>query len=189
MKTYSSIALPVLIAVFLVFIALKTLLGRRPLVLSARWLVGLMFMACLPVFLTPWRYVVMNAWLVPEIFGVFLGLGLMWIQMKGYTVYGVSDTYFREALLASAASLGYTMEETMSGLKIKETGEVIKVFIPRWMGTADLKPAKRQSAKLVAQLAHGMNEYFKTHTGKMNYTTSYFYLATAAIMITLASWL
>ena len=50
-------------------------------------------------------------------------------------------------------------------------------------------PAKRQSAKLVAQLADGMKEYFKTNTGKMNYTTSYFYLIMGAFMIAVAGWL
>ncbi len=193
MKPYSSIVLPAflaLMAVFFFFIALKTLLGRRPLVLTTRWLFGFKCLAFSPCLLYPlfiMRSLGMIAWLNPAMF--FVILCFMWIQMKGYMAFAVSDTYFREALLAAAASLDYTVEETMSGLKIKETGEIVQVAIAGWIGTAQLKPAKRQSAKLVAQLAHGMNEYFKTHTGKMNYMTSYFYLIMGAFMIAVAGWL
>lgn len=191
-KPYSSVVMPALLALmsaFFFFIALKPLLGRRPLVLRTRWLFGFMCLACLPGFPSPLftmrSHLGMIAWLTPAMCGAILCY--TWIRMKGYMVFAVSDTYFREALLAAAASLGYTVEETMSGLKIKETGEVIKVVIAGWIGTAQLKRAKRQPAKLVAQLAHGMNEYFKTNTGKMDYTTSYLCLIMGAFMIAAAS--
>ena len=120
-------------------------------------------------------------WLGPAMFGVILCF--RWTQMKGYAVVAASDTYFREALLAAAASLGYSFYETPHRWRIRETGEVVLV------ASGTLKPYNRQSAKLVDQLAHGMKEYFKTHTGKMDYTTSYFYLIMGAVMIAVAGWL
>lgn len=80
-KPYTSIALPVLMAVFFIFIALKTLLGRRPLVLSSRWIFGLMCLASLPEFLTPLSlirgHMEMISWLGPAVFGFLLGV--VWI--------------------------------------------------------------------------------------------------------------
>jgi hypothetical protein len=113
-------------------------------------------------------------------------LGFFWIQMRGYMAFGISDTYFREALLSAAGALGYTVEETMSRLKIKETGEEIQVAIQGWIGTAQLKSGDRKSAGTVTRIAHGMNLYFKKATGKMNYLTSYFNLIMGSFLIILA---
>jgi len=113
-------------------------------------------------------------WVTPVMVAVMLIY--FWIQMRGYIAFAISDMYFRDALLSSAASLGYTVEETLSRLKIKETGQEMQVAIQGWIGTAQLKPTGRQSADTVAQIARGMNQYFKKSPGKMNYLMSYFYL-------------
>jgi len=97
-----------------------------------------------------------------------------WIQMKGYTVFGVSDFYFREALLASAGSLGYSIEETMSCLRIKETGHELQVAVQGWIGTAQLKSKTKDSENTTKQLADGMTKYFQSTPGNMNYMTSCF---------------
>ena len=123
-------------------------------------------------------------WLNPAIFTVILIF--FWFQMKGYIAFAISDAYFRDALLAAAAALGYSIEETMSRLKIKETGEELQVSIQGWTGTAQLKPTDRKSAAVVAKIAAGMNQYFQTTTGKMNYLTSYFYLTMGGFMIACA---
>ena len=74
----------------------------------------------------------------------------------------------------------------MSCLKIKETGEEMQVSIQGWMGTAQLKPTRRKSAEVVARIAGGMNRYFETTPGKMNYLTSYFYLIMGGFMVVCA---
>ena len=114
-------------------------------------------------------------------------LVFMWIQMKGYLVFAISDTYFREALLTTIRSLGLTAEETMSCLKIKETGQEINVAIQGWIGTAQLKAAGRGSNELLGKIAAGMDGFFKTTPGKMNYMISWFYLVMGGFMVVLAT--
>ena len=109
--------------------------------------------------------------------------------MKGYMAFAISDTYFREALLASANSLGFSIEETMSRLKIKETGQEMQVAIQGWMGTAQLKSTGKESNDIVRKIAEGMSKYFQSTPGKMNYMTSYFYLIMGAFMIALSVWM
>jgi len=87
----------------------------------------------------------MIAWMNPLMFTVLLGF--FWIQMKGYMAFAISDTYFREALMASASSLGLSIEETMSRLKIKETGQEMQVAIQDWIGTAQLKSTSIRSSR------------------------------------------
>lgn len=180
----------VLMAGFFIFIALKTLLERRPIIFSARWLFGFVCLAFLPMILNSFvfgfslKHTNLITWMNPVMFAVLLVF--FWFQMAGYIVIATSDTYFREALLSSAASLGYSTEETMSHLKIKETGEEMQVSIQGWMGTAQLKPSIRKSAYVVSKIAEGMNHYFKTTPGKMNYLVSYFYLIMGGFMIACA---
>lgn len=180
---YLSTFMPLLfvaMAAFFMVVSLKTLLGRHPIIFSARWLFGLVCLGFLPSVVQPFMFnhvggsLGLFMWLVPVLPVVVLFF--MWLQMRGYMAFGISDTYFREALLSSAASLEYTIEETISRLKIKETGQEMQVAIQAWMGTAQIKPANRASADVVGRLAAGMRQYFATTPGKMNYITSYFYL-------------
>ena len=137
-------AIFILMAALFIFISLKTLIGRRPLVLSSRLLFAFM---CLAFLLTIMNSISMEfssssdlgmiSWMNPLMFTVLLIF--FWIQMKGYMAFAVSETYFREALLASVSSLGYSIEETMSRIKIKETGQELQVAIQGWIGTAQLK--------------------------------------------------
>ncbi len=192
-RIYISVVIPalfVLMAGFFIFVALKTLLQRRPFIFSSRWLFGLMVLAFMPMIFNSFIFgfssghTGMMTWIQPAMF-CFL-LIFLWFQMKGYVAFAISDTYFRDALLSAAAALGYSIEETMSCLKIKETGEEMQVSIQGWMGTAQLKPTVRKSAGVVARIAGGMNQYFKTTPGKMNYLTSYFYLIMGGFMIVCA---
>ena len=129
----------------------------------------------------------MIAWINPLVFTVLLIF--LWIQMKGYMAFAISDTYFRDALLSAAGSLGFTIEETMSRLKIKETGQEMQVAIQGWIGTAQLKSTGKESNDMVRQIADGMTKYFQAQSGKMNYVTSYFYLIMGVFMIAMSIWL
>ena len=187
-------AIFILMAAFFIFIALKTLVGRRPLVFSSRWLFGFMCLAFLPSiansiamgFSSP-RGSSMITWMNPLMFAVLLVF--FWIQMKGYMAFAISDTYFREALLSAAGALGFSIEETMSRLKIKETGQEMQVAIQGWIGTAQLKSTGKESDEVVRQIATGMTKYFQGTPGKMNYMTSYLYLIIGLFMIAMSIWI
>ena len=108
--------------------------------------------------------------------------------MKGYMAFAISDSYFREALLGSADSLGLSVEESMSRLKITETGEEMQVAIQGWTGTAQLKSTGKESKDTVRKIAKGMTKYFENTPGRMNYMTSYFYLIMGVFMIAMSFW-
>ncbi|MFM7858199.1 MAG: hypothetical protein ACKO96_41345, partial [Flammeovirgaceae bacterium] len=184
-------AIFILMAAFFIFIALKTLVGRRPLVFSSRWLFAFMCLAFLPSiansismgFSSPSGFS-MITWISPLMFIVLLIF--FWIQMKGYMAFAISDTYFRKALLSAAVALGFSIEETMSRLKIKETGQEMQVAIQGWIGTAQLKSTGKGSDEVVRQIAIGMKQYFQGTPGKMNYMTSYLYLVLGLFMIAMS---
>ena len=186
-------AIFILLAASFMFIAFKTLLQRRPLLFSSRWLFGFMCVAFLPSIANSInlglssKTIGMIVWMNPLMFTVLLVF--FWIQMKGYMAFAISEAYFRDALLASTASLGYTIEETMSRITIKETGQAIQVSIQGWTGTAQIKPVGKDSRDLIKKMAEGMNAYFRTTSGAMNYLISYLYLIIGCFMIAMSIWM
>ena len=126
---------------------------------------------------------------VDESVDVHRNVGFFLDSNEGYMAFAISEKYFRDALLASTASLGYTIEETMSRITIKETGQAIQVSIQGWTGAAQIKPVGKGSGDLVKKLADGMNAYFRATPGAMNYLISYFYLIMGCFMVAMSIWM
>lgn len=189
-KIYTSLILPLdlgVVSIFFFIIALRLLILRRPLLLSSRWTIALIAVAFAPSVLNSFIFhgiskgTNMMFWINPLIFGTLFVFIV--ISVKGYTAYGVTEEYFREALLSTVASLGYTTEETMSCLRIKETGQEIKVMIQGAIGSAQLRPKSKDSALLLKQIANGMTAYFQSHTGKTKMLIAYFYLLIGSFLL------
>jgi hypothetical protein len=178
----------ILFAAFFVFIALKVLLGRRPFLFSLRWF----FACCLILFLPDIARLVDLGLSSPQGIGSDTWIGLAccfgflifgWIKMKGYVALGISGSYFREALLASSSALGYSVEETMSRIRIKATGQEIQVAIQDSVGSAHIKPTDKASNEVVKQIVNGMICYFQKTSGKKNYLSSYVFLVLGILSI------
>lgn len=192
-KIYTSLLIPFqmgLIVIYFFAIALRLLIKRRPLILSSRWTIGMIAVAFTPsifnafVFHGLEKREDMMFWIQPVMFGtIFI---FLLIQMKGYATFGVTEAYFREALLSTVNSLGHTVEETISCLRIKETGQEIKIMIQGLTGSAQLRPKSKDSAELVKQIAQGMRAYFQSHSGKTNMLIAYFYLLMGGFLLATA---
>ncbi|MCC5879787.1 MAG: hypothetical protein JJU03_07830 [Idiomarina sp.] len=174
-------------AAFLIVFPLKTLLTRRPVMLRSRYLFAALCMLFIPMIaysvvtaLSSGESLGLISWLIPMFYtGVLV---MFWIQMRGFMVTGATDTYFRQALLASTKSLGLTTEESLSGIKVRETGEEIQVIMPGRTGAAQMKPLNKQSKPVLAKITNEMTAYFKNHSGEMNYVMSFFGIFAGLIM-------
>jgi len=163
-------------------LALKTLISKKPMIFASRWMFAFVLLAFLPSMFNPFlfKHPSLLSVVNPLMFAVVLVF--MWIQMKGYMVFGVSDAYVREALLDSIKTIGFTPVETMSRLQIKETGEEFQVAIQGWVGTAVFKPVGKSTTKTTRDIALAMNNYFRTTPGKMNYIAPCLYLILGIFM-------
>jgi hypothetical protein len=169
-----------LMTIYLFAIALRLLITKRPLVLSSRWMVAFIALACSPqllntfVFMGVSKGMGMMTWISPLMFLTVMVIVI--ISISGYSVFGVTEEYFREAVLATLTSLGFTVEETMSCLRIKETGQEIKIMVQGTTGAAQLRPKSKDSHELVKQIAKGLRIYFQSNTGKTKMLIAYFYI-------------
>jgi len=168
-----------LMTVYLFAIALRLLIGGKPIVMSSRWTVSFIALAFSPQLLNtfflkwPAKGLGMMEWISPLMF--LTVMVMMIISMRGYAVFGITEEYFREAVLGTVTALGFTVEETMSCLRIEETGQEIKIMVHGAMGSAQLRPKSKDSRALVQQIAKGMRTYFRGHTGKTKMLIAYFY--------------
>ena len=74
---------------------------------------------------------------------------MMWYQLKGYVAYAVTDTSFREALLAALQKLQYPHEETLSTIRLTSIDADLQVAVQSWMGAGVIK-VKQRTAPLCA---------------------------------------
>jgi RsiW-degrading membrane proteinase PrsW (M82 family) len=183
MNSYFTLYLPLLfglMTIYLFAIGLRLLISRKPVVMSSRWTVAFIALALSPQLLNTFFYkgaikeLGIMQWISPLMF--LTVMVMMIISQRGYAVYGVTEEYFREAVLGTVAALGFTVEETMSCLRIKETGQEIKIKVQGAMGAAHLRPKSKDSHALVQEIAKGMRTYFRVHTGKTKMLIAYIYI-------------
>ena len=190
MHTYTFLYMPLMFAlmtVYLFAIALRLLIGGKPIVMSSRWTVSFIALAFSPQLLNtfflkwPAKGLGMMEWISPLMF--LTVMVMMIISMRGYAVFGITEEYFREAVLGTVTALGFTVEETMSCLRIKETGQEIKIMVQGAMGSAQLRPKSKDSHALVQQIAKGMRTYFSGHRGQTKMLIAYFYILLGGLLL------
>ena len=186
--TMFSILFPIWFGIFALFffvIALRGILTKRPFLVSNKWLLLVMFVALMPTILIfpflPGSPPFIIKWLNPAIFTVVLVM--MCFTLKGYVAYAVTDSSFRDALLASLQKLELPYEETLSTIRLTSVEADLQVSVQSWMGSGQLKIKQRGQGSLLAKIADAMNEYFRISSVPTNLTTCIFYLVMGILMV------
>lgn len=155
-----------LMAIFYFSIGLRGILTKRPFLVSNRWWLPIMFAAFIPNVLLPLSLSLLPGgfntinWVHPLIFGVIgVILVTMCFQLKGYTAYAVTDTSFREALLAALQKLQLCYEERLSGIRLTSINADLRVTM--WTRAGVIRVKQRSHEPVLKDVANAMNEYFR----------------------------
>ena len=172
-------------AVFFLVIALRGIITKRPFLLSNKWLLSVMFIIFIPViipaFTFPSSVPFIIKWLNPVIFTVVLVM--MCFALKGYCAFGVTDTSFRDALLASLQELNLPYEETLSSIRLTSIEADLQVSIQSWIGSGIIKIKQREHRSQLTEIVTSMNEHFRRSSVSMNLTTCIFYLIMGVLTV------
>jgi hypothetical protein len=189
-----SIMLPVLLglmAIFSLTTGLRGILTKRPFVISNKWL-SIWYVVLIPTILLNFSLLLPSSfnainWVIPPL-GLLLLMG--WYQLKGYTAYAVAyavtDTSFREALLAALQKLQFPYEESLSVIRLTSIEADLQVSVQSWMGTGIIKVKQRAHQPVLREVVNEMNEYFRISSVPTNMISSVFDLVTGAIVVILA---
>ena len=178
-----------IMAIFFLTIGLRGILTKRPFLISNRWWLSIMFVVFIPIILlsfslsSPGSVNAMN-WVIP----LLLGLLLLrrWFQLRGYTAYGVTDTSFRDALLAALQKLQLPYEESLSVIRLTSVETDLQVSVQSWMGTGIIKVKQRAHQPVLREVVNEMNEYFRISSAPTNVISCVCNLVMGAIVVILA---
>ena len=178
-----------LMAIYFLTIGLRAVLTKRPFLISNRWWLSIMFVVFIPIILLNFSLSVprsFNAtnWVIPLILGLLLLR--RWFLLRGYTAYGVTDTSFREALLAALQKLEFSYEESLSVIRLTSVEADLQVSVQSRMGTGIIKVKQRAHQPVLKEVVNEMNEYFRISSVPTNMISCVFNLVAGAIAVILA---
>lgn len=155
---------------FFLGIGLRGLLGRKPFIMPARWMFAFVLVCFSPSLFVPLFSIKSGccpiAQLTPSLI-IFFIIYIVWKQLQGYMVLGVTDASMREALLGSLKKLGIAYEETLSVLKLSGGGE-LRVTVYGSMGSAFIQGHGFSDPAQLVSIAREVGRYFQENPVETN---------------------
>ena len=175
-----------IMALFFLGIGLRAILTKRPFLISNRWLLAMMFVVLVPAIVSSLRSLSgeIMGWITTLLPGVILLM--MWYQLKGYVAYAVTDTSFREALVAALQKLQLPYEESLSVIRLTSVNADLQVAVQSWMGTGTIKVKQREHRAVLREVVTAMNDYFRTSHVSTNLISCVFLVVAGVVMAILA---
>jgi hypothetical protein len=179
-------------ALYILIVGVRGLLTHKPIILPARhmfWLVVLCFLPSLilivPTLFDPFASGSDYFLLFPFVMNGLV-LTLLWKQMSGYLIFGVTDDSFRAALHGALAKLGLPFEESISRMHLPSLNADLQAAVQSWIGVAQVRIKQRQHHALTQHIAAAMRDYFKTDSRPINPTAYVFYTITGVLFLMFA---
>jgi hypothetical protein len=110
----------------------------------------------------------------------------LWRQMRGYTVLGVTDDSFRQALYAVLDDLRLPFEERLSKLRLTSLDADLEANVASWMGIANLRIKQREHQETLDRIAESMKNYFAGSHVSINMVTCVYYIVLGAMILAMA---
>ncbi|MEC9261304.1 MAG: hypothetical protein VYD53_08205 [Pseudomonadota bacterium] len=190
MSTYYLIVTAAM-ALFFLYIGIKVIVAKKPLLISSKIFIVIMLFALLPKVILIFEYQFSSpgdlgliAYISPLM--TFVLLAFCWFQLKGYIAIGISDESFRNSLHYALHKNNIEFEERLSLIKLKDMKADLQVSVQSWVGTGQLKLKNAKHSYLLAKLIPGINEYFQANAIKPNNTVSVFYVVFGLLLLFLA---
>jgi Tfp pilus assembly protein PilF len=182
------------ISVAFLLIGLGVFLRRKPLIFSSRWMFAMVLVCFSPqfsmFFMMPdnpgdhhsAEWFLMKL-LMPLMFIVLLIF--LWLQMKGYVLFGIVDRSFRKALLSVLDELRLERQEEVSVIRIPSANLEIQVAIQSWVGVGQVKNKSKSGKEVFQQIIGGLKKRFAQGELETNNTTAVLYMVLGLMMLVL----
>jgi hypothetical protein len=177
-------------AVFFLVIGLRGLLTKKPFLISGRWLLVIVLLGFAPGMIQavalpsignePGMITAFRLITPAMLFAVII---FWYFTLTGYIAFGVTDTSFREGLLASLRTRDLDYKESLSVVRLPTIGADLQVAVQSCLGTGQIRVKQRHLNRVLSNIVSGMNDYYQNHEGlKTNLTCCIFYVALGVFM-------
>ena len=109
-------------------------------------------------------------------------LAFFWRQARGYTVLGITDDSFRQALYTVLKDLQLPFEERLSKLHLTSLDADLEANVAGWMGVANLRIKQREHQETLERVANGLKHYFAGSRVSVNMITCVYYIILGALI-------
>jgi hypothetical protein len=183
-------ALTVGLAVGLLYVGLRGLLGRRPLVFSSRWFPAIMGVTVLR------QLIPLADTSAGPGHGGTLQLGTLllvvvfaasWYWMHGYMIFGVGEDTLRSALHHALGARGLLYEDRPGVIHIPSEQIDLRLQLNEWGGTASVKAAPARGKPLLRELGKDMKGFFTSRPISLRKNVFVVYTYIGALLVGIAT--
>jgi hypothetical protein len=189
---FASQASTVGIAVLSLYLGLRGLIGRRPLVFSSRWfpvILGVLVLRQLiPLAERESSAGPSQEGVLP--FGTLLVVAVFvasWFWMQGYMIFGASEATLRCALHHALEARGLSYEDRPAAIHIPSEQLDLQLQINAWGGTASVKAAPARGRPLLRELRKDMERFFTSHPISLQKNVFVVYTYVGALLLGVAT--
>jgi len=167
-------------AVSFMFIGLKVLINKKPLIVNSRWFLILILVGFIPQMIN-----VLPLFEKQPILVLFISLiqallfGFFFYTIKGVTLYGIDTDDFQHKFIVNLRSMGLEFEQSISTIEIKNPKLTMLFSIQQWLGTGQIRLKKNSDKQLFNKIISESN----CKEIKYNKTFPIVYLALGIFML------
>jgi len=161
------------------------------------YMLGLLVAMFLPAMLQPWLHPFRDVGEVSRTFTLIAWFSLatlvcfavfMWIILRGYFVFAVTDSSLRDALFASLNKLQLPYEESLGVVELPSLGAHLQVSIQAWAATAQIKMKEWRFRGVLSDIVRGMKEHYRTSASPVNPTCCIPYVMIGILGMLFSGW-
>ena len=180
MSTFYHIPILMILGLFLLFIGLKVIIGKKPIITNSKYLLFLILITFVSMLIFPnldgflkgdFDYFKTGA----SIIILILFLVYMFKFFNGYLLIGLDDEAFRKCISQSLDNLGIEFKEDFSKIVIDKYEITIHCTIQSWIGQAQIQFKGRVNKKFISSLIDELNKNINSTEIFPKKTSAYFY--------------
>ena len=180
MSTFYHIPVLMILGLFLLFIGLKVIIGKKPIITNSKYLLFLILITFVSMLIFPnlddflkgdFDYFKTGASLIILI----IFLVYMFNFFNGYLLIGLDDEAFRKCISQSLDNLGIEFKEDFSKIVIDKFEITIHCTVQSWIGQAQIQFKGRVNKKFIGSLIDELNKNINSAEIFPKKTSAYFY--------------
>lgn len=168
MNIQYSILFMFIVGFFLLYIGLRIIIGRKPIIMNSKWLFVMIIIMYIPLLIIPTVIDFLNSEIVyfttSLVFVLFIVLVVyMGRILNGYQLIGINGDTFQECLSHSLDNLNIEYEEKLNKIIIPSKDLTILCSMQSWVGQAQIQFKGDKDKKFTKSLIKEIKRYIRTN--------------------------
>ncbi len=191
MDTQYFIPFMFILGFFLLYIGLKIIIGKKPIIMNSKWLLVMLIILYIPLLIIPIIIDILNSEL--DYFETSLALILLIVlvvfirrALNGYQLIGISGDTFQDCLSHSLENLNIEYEEKLNKMIIPSKDLTILCSMQSWSGQAQVQFKGNKDKEFINSLIKEIKKYMRNNEIILMKMPAFFYTILGVITIVMS---